>query len=820
MNSESESSDVDTSAHQRSIFTKISLITHSTPSATPDKTTRMNSLSWGTSVSRPPQESKKRPLPPFTPAPIGKRHKRGPFELDSDSDSEIDGDSKGEGDNFNFDRHIMAPKLLVRHESPSTSRKDHNLPSSRATSERQTSTATPERQLFASSPTRVTPGNSLNMNRFRRAVLAKKQGDVGTTSTTQQEWKADLQGRPTNLANAGGLLQKKPSNAAVNGDVFAKSESHQTFALPGRLRSNQQNLRSPTIHDAGIISQAGQSGHGSQVKPPSEFSNTTNQSPSNIETPSRAQLKSLQKPTDRAPSQRFSTQADSKPVEASHALNSSLFRKANTASSMITSTSSPLRNGLDGMKAEHYGAAKQQSNVGSEWRKTQAERSSARSVTNTQRPEIGARYGHTLTAKRTSPLKAPTSTRTAPVPTAIPSAVEPSLHTSGLASPDYRATSLPMAVSNTIGKDLSKHAASVARTMLKEPFKVASALSQQSSTQLGLSDVTEPTGICHGTPATHTSDISSSSLASVGCSGRPDILLPSASISPSAEPYFEYTIHQALTSSWSGEIVTEITARPLTSLDTASVQMERSFQNSRQQFQLLGMEVTDTLGQVDDDGLLVQQSTFKCHEDPSKAVILKLWIERAEVSVHANHVPSINFSPSTIGKTVYAVRLWKLLKTVNAEGPDGDEGRDEGEEEGDEDEDEDKSEDGDTKDKPARVHHFLPSVCTEIYTTLDAANRAAKRVQVYLSHKDSANPMQKQWQTKNLQELNRKLENLREEMKNNDGTEEDAPPSQLEYEQGRRKGCWRSLFKVIGGGNHDDYEVLVCKVKVSGPRNI
>lgn len=921
-------------------------------------------------------------MPPFTPARTGKRHKQGPFVLDSDSDGERDKDSEGKGENgFNFDRHTMAPKLPIRHES--SSRKDHNLPSSRVILERQTTTATPERQLFASAPTKVTPGNNLNMNRFRRAVLAKKQGDVATSSTTHQEWKTALQGRPMDTANVGGLLQKKSSNAAVIGGVFAKDESHQTLVLPGRLRSNQQNVRSPTTHDAGIVSQARHPGHCSQVKPPSEFLNTTNQSPNNIEAPSKAQLKSLQKPTDRAPPLRFSTQADSKPVEASQALNFFSFRKANKAPSKITSTSSSLRNGRDGMKAENCGAAKQQSNVSSEWRRTQAERSSARSMMDAQRPEIGARHEHTLTTKRASLLKAPISTRTVPAPIevkvrqkpdvegcsplrasrpasqsswthgtnfeAIPSesaiksadrasetshlrltpnagprrvpqsgtkgsfsaastsapsngreetilhpvirqtsevhpvkvvcersqrvasvslpqtlssgmngiaqevaidmitchnnspktpvtreivrsdklrvkqasgAVEPSLCTSGLASSNYRATSFPMAVSTSMGKDLPKHSTGVARTVPKETFKVAPALSQQPSTQSELSNVTETLGVCHGTPATHTSDMSSSDLASVECSVRPDILLPSASISPSAEPYFEYTIHQALASSWSEEIATEITARPLTSLDTASVQMERSFQNSKQQFQLLGMELTDTIGQVDDDGLSVQQSTFRCHEDPSKVLTLKLWIERAEVSVYANHVPSINFSPSTIGKIVYAVRLWKLLKTVNAEGPDGNGGHDEREEESDEDEDEDKGEDEDTDDEAARVHHFLPSVCTEIHTTLDAANRAAKRVQIYLSHKESANPMQQQWQTKNLQELNRKLEDLREEIKNNDGTEEDAPPSQLAHEQGRGKGCWRSLFKVIGGGNHDDYEVLVCKVKVSGPRNI
>lgn len=302
-----------------------------------------------------------------------------------------------------------------------------------------------------------------------------------------------------------------------------------------------------------------------------------------------------------------------------------------------------------------------------------------------------------------------------------------------------------------------------------------------------------------------------------------DIALPSPRISPAAEPYFEYTIHRALASSWSGEITTQISAQPLTTLDTAEAQMEMSFQASKEQFQLLGMGPMDTSAQVKDDGLSVQQTTFESHEDPSKVMTLKLWIERAEVSIFTNHTPSSTFSPPSIGKTVYAIRLWKLAKTTEVESDDvGEaEAEDDG---GDGDKDEEDTEDEDTEEnESARVHHDLPPICTEIHTTLDAANRAAKRVHIHLSHeKDPSKPLQKQWQIRNLHELNRKIEDLRKEAEDHDSDEEDGPPSLPEYEHGRRKGCWRSVFQGTrnDGREADDYEVLVCKVGVSGPRNL
>lgn len=120
-----------------------------------------------------------------------------------------------------------------------------------------------------------------------------------------------------------------------------------------------------------------------------------------------------------------------------------------------------------------------------------------------------------------------------------------------------------------------------------------------------------------------------------------------------------------------------------------------------------------------------------------------------------------------------------------------------------------------------RIYCPLPDVCTEMHTTLDAANRAAKRVQIALSHeKEPRQPMQKQWQGQDLRSLNAKIEELRKEVDGmEDETRDASAPSLFEFEEGRRKGCWRSVFNGAGLGA-DRFELLVSKIGVSGPRNL
>ncbi|KAF2624772.1 hypothetical protein BU25DRAFT_493415 [Macroventuria anomochaeta] len=291
-----------------------------------------------------------------------------------------------------------------------------------------------------------------------------------------------------------------------------------------------------------------------------------------------------------------------------------------------------------------------------------------------------------------------------------------------------------------------------------------------------------------------------------------EIKLPSPTISPTAEPYFEYTIHQTISFSSSSNFTTEISAHPLTSLDNANAQTNRLFRDARQQHEILGMQCKSTTTQIDKYGLAACEGTFEGTEDPSKSLTLKLWVERAEVGVHENLTPSAISTSPFISRTVYALRLWKLINAGSSEESES------------ESEAEDKDEDDDADiekigKEQIRIYHPLPNVCTEVYTSLDAANRAAKRVQIKLSHEKEPRAMQKQWQTHNLHELNGKIEKLRKELNGEGGDDENGSPSLFEYEEGRRKGCWRSMFNGSGLGA-DRFELLVLRVALSGPRNL
>jgi hypothetical protein len=67
--------------------------------------------------------------------------------------------------------------------------------------------------------------------------------------------------------------------------------------------------------------------------------------------------------------------------------------------------------------------------------------------------------------------------------------------------------------------------------------------------------------------------------------------------------------------------------------------------------------------------------------------------------------------------------------------------------------------------------------------------------------------------------LNNKLQTLRNESNDDEGENGGGGVSLFEYEEGRRKGCWRSVFDEFGLGG-ERFEVLVCRVGVSGPRNL
>ena len=296
-----------------------------------------------------------------------------------------------------------------------------------------------------------------------------------------------------------------------------------------------------------------------------------------------------------------------------------------------------------------------------------------------------------------------------------------------------------------------------------------------------------------------------------------EIILPSPTLSSTAEPYFEYTVHQTLSSATSNNVTTELSAQPLTSLQAAKVQIEKFVQSAKQQYEILGLQCRSSTSTIDENELPSCEAKLQSAEDPSKTLSFKLWVSRDEVGLHANHTPPPLAVPSTLSKTVYALRLWKLV--ADSANPESDSDASDSEE--NDDNEEEDGHDNKSDKESLRIFHPLPHICTEIHTTLDAANRAAKRVQVYLSHeKDPKSPLQQQWQIQNLQKLNGKLDELRREVGDDKGEDGgDGGVSLFEFEEGRRRGCWRSVFDGFGVGG-ERFEVLVCTVGVSGPRNV
>ncbi|KAF3033890.1 hypothetical protein E8E12_003591 [Didymella heteroderae] len=254
----------------------------------------------------------------------------------------------------------------------------------------------------------------------------------------------------------------------------------------------------------------------------------------------------------------------------------------------------------------------------------------------------------------------------------------------------------------------------------------------------------------------------------------------------------------------------ELSVQTFTTLDSANAQTVKLLQSAKGHNELLGMRCPSTTSKFLDNGLSVYEAMFVSIDDPSKTMTLKIWVERAEVSVYANHTSSPTPTAPLISKTLYMLRLWRLVEHVSDSNSDSDV----------KDEDQGDMEDGEGKKgekEQGRLYHPLPHICTEVHTSLESANRAAKRVQIELSHERKPKTLQAHWQCKNLRELNEKLEDLRSEV--DESEEESRGLSLFEYEEGRRRGCWRSVFRGVGPKGYD-FELLVTKVGVSGPRNI
>lgn len=253
-----------------------------------------------------------------------------------------------------------------------------------------------------------------------------------------------------------------------------------------------------------------------------------------------------------------------------------------------------------------------------------------------------------------------------------------------------------------------------------------------------------------------------------------------------SEPYFEYCVFQKI---WcdaedeSSVSATELSLHPSTNIEEVNSQAERLFHNLRREYQQhFQVNFTDWSNKRDDHGCNVLVGSFAPVDYPKKQTHVKIWVQRDHVSAMANQAAANLKHTSFISKTIYVLRLFKILPSSRpTDSADSDD-----------------SDDDSSARTFTRVYH--PHSRTECYTTFDTANRAAKSLQIELSHKPNPNAMDKMWQANNLAELNKRT-------------------SELENAKDEKGRYWKSEFNGSGLGSAT-FELRVEKVGLCGPRNL
>jgi hypothetical protein len=260
------------------------------------------------------------------------------------------------------------------------------------------------------------------------------------------------------------------------------------------------------------------------------------------------------------------------------------------------------------------------------------------------------------------------------------------------------------------------------------------------------------------------------------------VLSHPSDISKEAQTYFEYSIFKK---DWSSEqdekqaLICEITIRPFTNIHDANAQAERLFQNKKYHPSYMTIECSR---KQDEHGCMVLTSSIAPFEYPANKHHTKIYVQRDYVSKYANQKSQSIKGTLFISDTGYILRLFKLIKISDTD---------------------DSGSDSDNSSGVAgrKIRVYCPHGRPEVYTTLQAANRAAKNLQIELSHeKNPTDLMTKAFQERNLKQLNDKV-------------------LALEAAGESGEGCWRSKFNARGlGGDH--LELMVEKAGISGPRNI
>jgi hypothetical protein len=280
-------------------------------------------------------------------------------------------------------------------------------------------------------------------------------------------------------------------------------------------------------------------------------------------------------------------------------------------------------------------------------------------------------------------------------------------------------------------------------------------------------------------------DVDSPKHLEVATDSNEDVLLLSCSpkLSPEAQPYFEYSVFQKV---WSKDqveediVATEITVRPFTDMSEANKQADKAFQGSCAHLGVFDA-ILESSNKRDEYGCVIFAGCVTPFDNPQKKSHLKIWVQRDAVSKFANQTPQTLKTTPFISSTCYILRLFNLAE--QAEGSDGS----------------DSGDSGPLISEPVRVYH--PHTRSEIYTTLGAANRAARALQIELSHEKEPKGASKAFQEKNLEELNAKVVELQAAERNG------------------MDGCWKSKFNACGLGA-DTLEVVVEKTSICGPRNL
>jgi hypothetical protein len=262
------------------------------------------------------------------------------------------------------------------------------------------------------------------------------------------------------------------------------------------------------------------------------------------------------------------------------------------------------------------------------------------------------------------------------------------------------------------------------------------------------------------------------------------VFLSTSGISESAEPYFEYSIFEKTWTNNESEddkLATELTSQPFTNIHHTNTHAYRLFQSAKEKYiEHFHYQLTETATKRDKHGCETHTGTFASIGNPDRLLHVQLSVRRDRVSVFANQSPAhMNLTPFTM-KSAFIVRLFKLAPAPRSASTCP----------------------GASDESDIRIRVYHPLQRTEVYTTLESANCAARDVQVEMSH-DLKATGEASVKTRGLsiRELNARLYGL-------NGTTDG------------NGGYWKSRFRGFGDQPVDEYELVVEEVGLCGPRNL